>query len=156
MPSTDQTFTVGQVLTAAEMSQLPLGVLGITRTTANVGPTSGTTELDVITAPAVTVGPTNRRLRISFHSKAVTGTVSGDAFTLRIKEGATILAEYNILIPTSTLQLACDFETFVDSPTAGSHTYKVTIQQNAGTGTATVQAGSGAGTAIAVMDVGQV
>src|SRR5262249_381670 len=102
------------------------------------------------------IAGTTRRLRIAFHTKAVTGTVAGDAFTLRIKEGATVLQEENYLVPGTSQQLAIDFEAIVDSPTAASHTYKVTIQPASGTGTATVGGRAAGPITITVQDVGQV
>lgn len=157
--STSRVFTVQQVLPSATMNDLPQGVLGITRVTANVGPTVGTTEMDVITAPAVTIAGTTRRLRISFHCRGIEGTIGTDYYALRIKEGATGLAEiqHQVINPNSSEALAAELFAIIDSPTAASHTYKVTLQRVVGTGVATVDAGAAPqAMLIIVEDVGQV
>lgn len=138
--STSRVFTAGQVLTAAQMNDLPQGLLAIQRGTSDVGPTSGTTELDIITAPAVTPAGTNRRIKVSFHCRGLTGTVAGDIFILRIKEGPTVYQESHYNVPgtsgSSATAIASDFSVIIDSPPASSHTYRVSIQRLAGTGTA--------------------
>ncbi len=155
MPSTSRVYTVGQVLTAAQMNDLPQGVLGKAALTAAVGPTSGTTELDVITAPAVTIAGTNRRIRIRFHSSQIAATVASDGYVTRIKEGATELAQGNFSAPgTGAQSIGVDIEAIVDSPTAGSHTYKATVQRLSGTGTATIGATATAPITFTVEDVG--
>lgn len=136
----------------------PLGVIGFaTPLTSGVGPTSGTTELDVITAPAVTPAGTNRRLRITFHARAYTCTLATDLFVVKIKEGATVLAEahYNP-DDTGAVSIGTDFTAWVSSPTAVAHTYKATIVRAIGTGTASVSATATAPITLAVEDVGNV
>jgi hypothetical protein len=155
--STSRVFTVNQVLTAALMNDLPQGVLGITSATSDVGPTSGTTELDILTAGAVTIAGTARRIRIHFHARALGASVAGDTFILRIKEGATILSESVYTAPgTGDNAVGSDFEAYVDSPTAASHTYKVTLQRFNGTGTCSVRASASGPMKIVIEDVGQV
>ncbi len=156
--STSKVFTVGQVLTAALMNDLPQGSLGITRQTADIGPTVGTTELGVITAPPVTIAGSNRRIRISFHARGIDSTVAGDVHQLRIKEGATVLNDsYYVATTGSTTEAkASDFQAIVDSPSVGSHTYSVTIQRIAGTGVATVRGTATAPQLLNVEDIGAV
>lgn len=135
-----------------------LGVVGFaTPVTSSVGPTSGTTELDVITAPAVVPVGANRRLRLSFHARGLSCTVATDIFLLQIKEGATVLnqAHYNPA-NTGVASGASDFSAWVSSPTTASHTYKVTIVRATGTGTASVSATATAPITFAVEDVGNV
>src|SRR5262249_18812829 len=151
--STSRVFTVGQVLTAAQMNDLPQGVLTKASATAAVGPTSGTTELDVIVASAVTIAGTTRRLRISFHCLGINNTVNTDTFRLRIKEGATELNGAQFLANNSTDVWGAGLQAIVDSPSAASHTYKVTIQRQVGTGTATVDASSTDPITLTVEDV---
>ena len=145
--STSRVFTVGQVLTAAQMNDLPQGTLAGTSVTANVGPTSGTIELDVITASAVTIAGTGRRLKVSLAAQALSLSVPGDQFKIRLKEGATTLAEFD-----TDFQVGSPWVHV--GPTAASHTYKATIQRISGTGTATVLASGTAPITILVEDIG--
>lgn len=148
--SNDRTYTVGQVLTAAQVNDFPQGLLGKTASSADVGPTSGTTELDIITAPAATL-VAGRRIKLTFHTRAITASTVGDTFVFRLKEGATVFEEFtHTAISTS---YGITFSAWVDSPTAGSHTYKATVQRTAGTGTVSMS-GTGSPIVIAVEDIG--
>jgi hypothetical protein len=155
--STSRVYTVNQVLTAAQVKDFPQGVLGLASATADSSATSAATELDILTAPAVTIAGAGRRLRIRFHARALGASVAGDTFILRIKEGATILSESVYTAPgTGDNAVGSDFEAYVDSPTAASHTYKLTAQRFNGTGTLTVRASANGPMKLAVEDVGQV
>lgn len=157
MASTSKDYTAAEVLTATLMDRHPQGVLGkATPITSNVGPTSGTTELDIITAPAVTIAATSRRLKLSFMCRGYAATVAGDIFAISIKEGATVLGG-TVYTPPGTSVTGIGHHAFaiVDSPTVASHTYKVTIQRISGTGTATVSATATEPIQFIVEDVGQ-
>ena len=160
MASTPKDFAAGAVLTAAQMDSMPQGVIAhATPITSSVGPTSGTTELDVITAPAVTLLAGNRRLRITFTCRGMTPTVSSDTFIVRIKEGATILQEAHVVTfgtGTGAHGGAGTFEAVVSSPTAAAHTYKATVQRVGGTGTLTLTATATAPITLEVADAGEV
>jgi hypothetical protein len=151
-------IATSEVVTATRLNNYPQGVLQYTPSTANASATSGTTELDVLTASAVTVTDANRRLKITWHCRGISATVGGstDVYTVRIKEGSTTLGESNYLATATAVAATggCDFSAFVDSPSAGSHTYKVTIQRAIGSGSATVQGLPAAPMYIAVEDVG--
>lgn len=137
---------------------IPAGILGVaTPLTSNVGPTSGTTELDVITAPAVTPATASRRLRIRFHCRGISGGTAGEQFVFRLKEGGTTLDEhvYTFAVVTIT-NTGVDFSTVVSSPTLAAHTYKVTIQRTSGAGVATVNATATGPITLTVEDVGGV
>ena len=158
MATTPQDFTVGQVLTAVEMDMLPQGIIAMaTPITSNVGPTSSTTELDVITAPAVTPAQAGRRWRLRFHCKGIATTVADVQFFLRIKEGGTTLGESNykdLMSSNTAVATGGDFEAIVDSPSVAAHTYKVTIQRQVGTGNATIAGSSTGPILFYVEDVG--
>lgn len=155
MASTSQDFTSGQVLTAAEMDQLPQGILSTGTITTNLGPTSSTTEADLLSATA-TIAQTNRRLRVRFHCRAVTPSASGDTYVFRIKEGSTTLQEAHVVTTAASGTFpGLDFEAIVDSPTAASHTYKATVQRAIGSGTLTISGTSTAPIIIYVEDAGQ-
>lgn len=156
MVSTSRDFTAGQVFTAAQADGLSQGVISYaTPLTASVGPTSGTTPLDIITAPAVTIARTGRRIRITFHCRGNSGTVAGDTFLISIREGGTILQDAVFCPPGTTLTGIANHVIAYVSPTAASHTYKATITRNSGTGTATVQASADSPITLTVEDVGE-
>ena len=126
------------------------------QTTSNVGPTSGTTELDIITAPAFTPISATRLIKVSLHLRSLTSATVGDQFTIRIKEGATTFAEALININNSGTSGGDGKAYFalVPNATAASHTYKATIQRATGTGTATVSASATGPLSICVEDAG--
>lgn len=160
MTSSPKDFAAGAVLTAAQMDSLPQGdIAHATPLTSSVGPTSGTTELDIITAPAVTLLATNRRLRITFTCRSYNASVTNDTFAVRIKEGSTILEEI-LVVAFGTGAGACsganNFEAIVSSPTAAAHTYKATVQRTGGTGTLTIGATADGKITLEVEDIGEV
>jgi len=136
----------------------PAGIAAIaTPLTSSVGPTSSTTELDIITAAAFTPMAGNRRIRITFHCRGFTGSVVNDTFIARIKEGSTVLEEVHI-VPFGTGTGAHSgpgtFSAIVDSPSVASHTYKATMQRAGGTGTLTASATATAPITLTVEDIG--
>ena len=113
-------------------------------------------ETDLITAPAFTPISGSRLLRVSYRIRAFTSTNAGDILTLRIKEGSTEFSQQQRNAYTITTAVAdgiADF-VYIASPSAASHTYKVTGQRTAGTGTFTLQAASNYPTQIIVEDIG--
>ncbi len=107
-----------------------LGTLA-TGTVAADGATSGTTELTVMTAAAATTG-TGRRILITTFIWDYTGTVPGDVFEIRHKEGATILNGLRLRVQTGTPAPGL-FQTML-TPTAAAHTYSTTLIRTSGTG----------------------
>lgn len=150
----------GDTWTAARVNHLPQGVLTLASSTSSSSATTAGTELDVLTASAVVLLAADRRLRLRWHCRSILSSAGGstDVFTVRIKEGATVLNESLFLgvVTSGVATGGCDFEAFVSSPTAASHTYKVTIQRALGAGTATVSATATAPMTLAVEDVGSV
>lgn len=147
----------GDTWTAARVNDLPQGVLAKTTTTSNVGPTSGTTELDIITLPAITLNASDRRLLLKFYCRGYSTTGAGDLYTVRLKEGATTLTDAAYLpSATGVASIGAYLEVYIDSAATGSHTYKATIVRSIGAGTATVGGTATAPITISVMDVGRV
>jgi hypothetical protein len=118
---------------------LPRGVKDVTEKTSD-STTSAGTELTILTGAAVTFDGV-QRARIELHIRGISGTVAGDVFGVRVKEGATQLQETQW--ETQTINVAKRGADIVYvtpvAPTAGAHTYSATIQRVVGTGTATVQ-----------------
>lgn len=132
------TENVGDVLTKANFDKLPGGWLGYAEvTTAQTGITT-VTDLTNLTV-TVTVG-TNRKIRITGCS-VVSRTVGDGIVVGSIQEGATELGRWCQMFPgAATFENACG--SVVSSPagafatpSAGSHTYKLTLTRNSGTGT---------------------
>lgn len=155
MASTSHDYTTGEVLTAARMDQHPQGALTVATGTSNVGPTSGTTELDIITASAVTIASASRRLKITLQVRGYSATNAGDIFQISIKEGATTLGETIYTPPgTSVTGIGTHLTAIVSSPTAASHTYKATIVRISGSGTATASGTATGPILLIVEDIG--
>jgi hypothetical protein len=150
-------FAAGEVLTAARMDKMPQGIIAhATPITADVGPTSGTNTLDIITAPAVTLLTADRRLRLTLSYRSRIGTVVGDIFSIRFQEGATVLANFRVRIDdTGFGHEGNTYSVPVSSPTAAAHTYKATITRANGTGTGTINATATEPIFFEVEDVGQ-
>lgn len=110
--------------------------------TSNVGPTSGTTVLDVISCTAIT-GDGATPWEITVDLASITFTVASDVFEVRIQNGATQLHSHRIQAAgaVSSAQAGSTLVT-INVPAAGSQTYKATIVRVAGTGTATVAGSS--------------
>lgn len=124
------------------------GTLGYGQVVASQA--SITTEVDLTgLAATVTVG-TGRRIRVSAH--IMTGSTGADKVRLRIKEGATVLQTADVRV------LANDSNTLSSSvvltPSAGAHTYKLSLGREIGTGTLTMYANPTFPAYILVEDIG--
>lgn len=99
----------------------------------------------------VTVG-TNRRIKIS--GECLSGSTTGtDTVRLQIQEGSTVLQLRDIITNVNSAELQHHAEVVLN-PTAGSHTYKLTMQRAAGAGTVTMNAGATFPAFILVEDLG--
>ncbi len=152
MASTSQDFVSGQVLTAAEMDMLSQGILDYQSSTSTTAAIS--TETTLLTASAITPAQTNRRFKLTFHCRGVTGLNATDTFIFSFKEGATLLNETHYVIEGTAIWNGVDFVHVIDSPTAAAHTYSVTFKRATGTQTATVSATATAPMFLIVEDCG--
>lgn len=133
----------------ADTANLARGILGYAQVTASQ---SGITTEVALTGLSVTVNvAANRRIKIS-GSAPLSGTVNGDRFQVRIKEGATMLQGAEALINTVYYYPA--HPTIVITPPAGAHTYNLTCARLYGTGSAEMYAASSAPAYILVEDIG--
>jgi hypothetical protein len=139
----------GDILTAANFDRLPGGWIGYVEATTNQ--TTITTVVDLTSlSVAVTVG-TNRRLRITGKVN-FTSTVANDGAKLRIQESATVLNAADNTTPTGAGGVFI-FASAVLTPTAGTHTYKLTLART-GTGTLTMNASATEAAYLLVEDIG--
>ena len=81
-------------------------------------------------------------------------TVAGDRGTVLLREGSTQLqaAPYALAAATSGYGVTCDV--LIAAPSAGVHTYKVSIIRSTGSGTITLIAGATNPAYILVEDIG--
>lgn len=143
------TESAGDVLTTTNFDRLPGGWIGYAETTSAQSGITTVTDLTGLTV-TVTVN-TSRRIRITGQAD-ITRTVSTDLVIGRVKEGSTNLGIFYSAATIGTFntgQAGC-----VIAPTAGSHTYKLTLERSSGTGTCGVQAAAGEPNWILVEDLG--
>jgi hypothetical protein len=112
-----------------------------------------TTEVDLTGLTVTVTTIANRRYRISFQC-LTNRTVADGETTVRIKEGATQLGQSNIK-PATAATNNFHVGAVVITPTAGSHTYKLTMTSDSGTGSSTMTAGATFPAYILIEDVGQ-
>ncbi len=155
MASTPQDFTAGQVLTAVNMDKLPQGVLDFQSSPSNSSATSGTGELTLLTASALTPAQSSRRWKLKFHARGTQATVTSDTFAFRFKESGTVLNDWNYVtyVGGSVTIDGIEFEPIL-TPSAAAHTYSVVVARATGTGTLTTLATATAPMYFYVEDVG--
>lgn len=127
------------VAVAAQPTSVPVGLLAQTQRNSNIV-TSGTTPLDTLTTNIVV--PAGRTLSINWYEPNVFGTAAADVFDLLImRDGVQIQAGQQD-IPAGNDNLRSPHIVFLDSPSAGAHTYFARIVRAAGSGTLTLQGAS--------------
>lgn len=117
-------------------ASVPVGQLAYAQVTASQGTFTAETDLTGLSVN-ITV-PAGRVLRVSGHCE-ISSSVSDGTMRLSIFEGATLLNmdEQNGTINAQGLNASA-----VISPSAGSHTYKLSGLRSAGTGNLTMAAGA--------------
>ncbi len=160
-PSTEDMALAGRVTTAEAdiaaletlVASLPIGVLGYAEVTANQGSITTLADLTSLTA-TVTVG-TDRRIRVVGFIGVAVDTVSDTTATLHIRESSTSL-QLARNRPVGNTRQAVLQAVWVGAPSAGSHTYKLSLEREVGTGTLTMHAASTNPCFILVEDIGPV
>lgn len=126
------------------------GTLGYAQVTANQGPPI-TTEVD-LTGLAVTVTvAAGRRIKITGYIGGAS-SVSDDVLQLAVKEGATQLNRANKGVRGGNTEHWSVI--WSGTPTAGAHTYKLTLARVVGTGNVNMSAGATEPAFILVEDIG--
>jgi len=134
-PTSPGTLVVEDVTSTPAPGQgAPGSTLAHAPVTVQQGPFTADTDLTGFSA-TVTV-PAGRRIRVSVQA-TLSGTVAGDEVRLNLKEGASLLNLGQLVIGTGGKSQVVEFDTIL-SPTAGTHTYKVSLQRFTGTGTVTL------------------
>jgi hypothetical protein len=130
----------GELVSRADILSIPGGWLGHAQVAAAQAIATGTeTDLTGLTL-TVTVAA-SRRIKLSA-AGLITRTVADGASIGRFKEGATELGRWAQSAPSAITESdqACGF--VVLTPSAGAHTYKLTLQRFSGTGSVSLSAGA--------------
>lgn len=134
---------------AALPVNVPVGQIGYAEIRASQG--SITTEVDIAGLSVNVSVPSGRVLKITSFL-FIGDTVTGDEIRTHIKEGSTFLSTTAATSgPTSGFTSMVDSVTI--SPSAGAHTYKITVNRQSGTGTLTATALSDLPSFILVEDI---
>lgn len=121
-------------------------IIGYSQTTTNQA--SVTTEVDLVGLTVTVTVPAGRRIRITGQTLQ-SSTNTNTTFILRIKEGSTQLVESQVGQPSAGNGYTSIAQVIL-SPTAGTHTYKLTGQA---TSSSTVLSASWAPSFILVEDI---
>lgn len=126
---------VGNKITAAMLLRsFPWGVLpgGYAEVQANQTPTTSLTDLTSLTVTITATG--TRRIKLTGYG-AIASTVNTDTVALFIREGGTTIAGAYVSVNASSGSGFNDLVIYSFVPTVGSHTYKLSAQRIAGSGT---------------------
>ena len=125
------TFVSGAILTAAQMNNLPMGIVSVTNNTASSSSVS--VETLAITSPSFTA-VANRYYRISYYEPAcqfVSGTVNN--FDLKIRITSIAGTQYQLANPTIRSAGAnAGFASIVTTLSAGATVFVATFQPTGG------------------------
>lgn len=125
-------------LAAHTASDHGAGAAASTLAYAPVTTTQGgiTTTATTLTGHTVTVNvPASRRLKITAGNMAFFSTVASDAYELRLYEDGILVDRCSDRLPTSASNNNEVTVSWVRTPTAGAHTYELTLHRTAGSGT---------------------
>lgn len=106
-------------------------LLGMATIVANQTPMTSETDFTGGNVPVIV--PTGRKIRLSACIFPVS-SVTGDEIACSIKEGATQFQQFDYPVQAASHNGTINGEVTI-MPTAGSHTYKITLQRLSGTGT---------------------
>lgn len=137
------------ILTSANFAKMPAGWLGYEQVTSSQ---SSITTITDLTGLSVTVTvPASRRIRVT-GSAFLSRTVADGATSLLIRESSTTLKNAGYL--TTGAQFGAEEGSVVLTPSAGSHTYKLSLEQDSGTGSSGIIAAATTPAFILVEDLG--
>lgn len=124
--------------------------LAYAEVTANQTGISTETDLTGLTV-TVTV-PAGRRIRITAHCAEIDNDSTAGSVIGRIKEGATVLGLFAADTLASSVAICADASVVI-TPTAGSHTYKLSLHKNVGAGSISLSASATQPAFILVEDI---
>lgn len=152
MASTPQVNQRLQIRDSALRARAPRGQLGYAQVVADQ---SGiTAEIDLTSLTTTVNIAAGRRIRIVGAGKFAS-TIAGDRFVVSIKEATTYLRDGVYDNESRGNNTVLSFEgSVILTPSAGTHTYKLTARRISGTGSGTLGAASTAPAYILVEDIG--
>lgn len=140
----------GDTWTTTVIDKLPGGWIGDVSVTADQG--SITSEVDATGLTLTVTANASRRLRIEGIAN-LRSTVANDRGIIRLyKDGTQIKTGTILLSVSNTTESVYCYVT--DTPSTGSHTYKMTVERVTGSGTMTLKANSTDPSLLTVTDIG--
>ena len=153
MASPNSTFTTGAILTAAQMNNLPWGLMGYAEN-LSLAQTGITTVTDITSLTVTFTGVAGRRYRVDGYL-LLQSTVNNDAVNLIIRNGSnTTLQQAIYALPSAASAYFCVVSLVM--AVTGSNTVKLSIQRQSGTGTMTANGATTYPAQIVVTDIGSV
>ena len=153
MASPNTTFTSGAILTAAQMNNLPFGLMGFVENTS-LSQTGITTVTDITGMTITFTGIASRRYRVD-GNLLLQSTVNADTVNLIIRNGSnTTLQQAIYALPISTSSYMCAVSLVF--ATTGSTTIKLSVQRQDGTGTMKAAGGGTFPAQLTITDIGSV
>jgi len=155
MPTVPGAFTAGDVLAAADMNALPGGFIAYAQRGANQLLSDSSSVQDLSSLTVTFTALANRRYKITGH--AGFAAVNNNARWLGyIRKGSTTIGRFGQIIGYDSGNNATGMldGCVIDSPSAGSVTYKLSAERIAGTGDATSAAAAENPAFILVEDIG--
>lgn len=137
--------------TAVDAANVARGMINYVQVEANQA--SITTAVDLTGLSVLCYVGASRRIRISAQCNAFS-TVAGDVILGRIQEGATNLGVFMRMKAVAANEPYMQSGSVSFQPSAGAHTYKLTLARENGTGTVTMGASSTNPAFILVEDIG--
>jgi len=116
---------------------LKLGYAEVTSTQGSIT----STEVDLTGLTVTVTAPGGKDLRVTGFTWP-SSTANGETVRTFVKEGTTYLGFFTGSVPTTPVGFNQFFSVRVPAPTAGSHTYKLSMQRINGSGTISSNAGS--------------
>lgn len=108
--------------------------------TSTAGPTSGTTELTIISSASITLDG-RTRVKVVFSSGNMHPTVVNDVFTFRISMDGVSQREIRFLVTTAAADSGRHYEWVSGTaPSAGAHVFSARVVRASGTGVMSVDA----------------
>ena len=152
MASPNTTFTSGAILTAAQMNNLPFGLVGAAENTSLAQ--TFTTIVDLTSLSVTFTGIAGRRYRVEGYLLMQSNT-NADSVNLLIRNGSNATLQQGIYyLETSAVAYMCTACTVIAA--TGSTTVKLSAQRQAGTGTITANGGGTFPAQLIVTDIGSI
>jgi hypothetical protein len=107
----------------------PLGV-AYAQITSNFSTTAVGSDVDVTNLAITITIPTGKRIMITTFSSSLNNNTGASINGIRIKEGSTVLSA-SAMDGTTAGMRTSTYVSYIGTPSAGSHTYKIAITQSA-------------------------